>query len=1515
MYKASKGGNVSEVCKALEMSQTTYGKHYNASPMGRAKDEASKEEVMEMIKGLVEPGGKRTEQADALGKRPEHLTRYCRAQGILPKGSIDDAVEAEGRSNCEIPVDKARADKYKILEQFPAVRGEPFNIQDWVANGSWTWCPNCHRRRPNGKLTSNWRAKGRAAVEIKCKGGCDKNPHELSSMQEGAPADDSEDEVLYEGGAAEAGKPYIIPSTDRAIHREGGVESVYGKDGEHKLVGMYTNAAGDIMNGDWPQCILDLTHVEIFKLNVVTLRVKHDKRRGGKAPTFNYKKLGVVTAHWRRTSVERGLDTPALREAYRWLMKYNSTYRSYVGEHTLLLLEKDKPEDWFVIKTARLLQRMHGVEVAARPWLYPLPEYADSDLKTRLVVLKQITIKQKPSIKSSWTRKVTSRVRSYEADFELFSLLYDISLARQLSAVVAVADKQKMAPEAATANMQNFSAFWEREAQKLEDMCRQQKILEVQRRADEESELRRLDKELGQKQLRYVEEPATGMPNLFFTIAPAEWKFNWNRAMLQWTKEEGFSESEAQAVMTLHLNHVIGSILREVVLKKGAGLTDEWSTERRAAGIDEVYEYSFRWEFQARGTLHVHVVAWVRFMNRDLQPERFNGRSNQDSGKSTLVLYLEMLFRSSVDVQCGGGSHCHLRYVTGYISKASDALSFKMKEYRQVDTTHWRQTYRMMCKKAPLLPEMALEFAGMPMMEASYRGSCIYAPTPNIDKSNADASRNISRALYEAYLREQATIVGTLKKQSFIEWARENTVLKFSADGDELVYQKKKRGGHGVGMNKALCALGVKFAFEGLDIFVGQWCAMMIPHASESEFSPATGTDAPRSMGYFKSAMDHPHYNGEVEKMLAEFESDMHIRGLNDDRIKTFKSRMRAQQLLLYNTGANGMQIPVNIWEGVRDMHFGKRTWSKEQTEVIELVENGVAVDDANVDVHGRMLLVTGQPGAGKTEAVVGCAVAVAAKGEKVLIACPIGALVDTYRQRLPPNENITIETVHASHRITRRADEVYNPPGRLRVYDLIIYEEVSQLQDDVWTKVRTAITELNPHPFVMFVGDFQQLQPAFGDPTLKTTLHAMVAAGTLRHIVLQQHALARSNDPRLLDFLEVVRTRQPKKEELRTFFGDRRLAPDEDMRSDQHVSSAVEASIRAEQVTGKPFTFLTVTNSGARMLNHTRCLMEFGEREEVQNSERHMVNGDPELGGAVVAIPGMRVRLTRNIDKERGFVNGALAEVEYVLKPDVLVVKTARGVRFLVYPITYNKATFVPFCYGYAMTIRRAQGSTLALVGLWFNHKYPADRGYGYVGGSRVRFAEDLALVGKLRCTDWLPVGEEQEAERTQRGSSSESDHKDSSEASEDQAGWSDDESMLENQSAPSEDDESEKPVADDTDEEREANSEDQGADSDDEGFEGDHEEDYDRLADVAFELHEEVQRKAQFRQAAPRASPPAPIEYTSGAVAILRRWHEREGVAGPHRQQTLGEFAAEDSCYCFCYRFYYVCFLHVYL
>ena len=142
----------------------------------------------------------------------------------------------------------------------------------------------------------------------------------------------------------------------------------------------------------------------------------------------------------------------------------------------------------------------------------------------------------------------------------------------------------------------------------------------------------------------------------------------------------------------------------------------------------------------------------------------------------------------------------------------------------------------------------------------------------------------------------------------------------------------------------------------------------------------------------------------------------------------------------------------------------------------------------------------------------------------------------------------------------------------------------------------------------------------------------------------------------------------------------------------------------------------------------------------------------------------GVVIRLTRNLDKERGFVNGATGKIDNVLNEDrtiFTVVLEGTKQRLLVHAISDGGVEFLPCTYGYATTIRRAQGSSLTLGALYFDHSYPPERGYGYVGTSRFRRAEHIYHFGFIRRTDWLPVSMKQDdpEEQTIRTAQSESD------------------------------------------------------------------------------------------------------------------------------------------------------------
>ena len=89
-----------------------------------------------------------------------------------------------------------------------------------------------------------------------------------------------------------------------------------------------------------------------------------------------------------------------------------------------------------------------------------------------------------------------------------------------------------------------------------------------------------------------------------------------------------------------------------------------------------------------------------------------------------------------------------------------------------------------------------------------------------------------------------------------------------------------------------------------------------------------------------------------------------------------------------------------------------------------------------------------------------------------------------------------------------------------------------------------------------------------------------------------------------------------------------------------------------------------------------------------------------------------------------------------------------------LIHPMEEDGARFLSCCYGYCTTIRRAQGADIFHGCLYMDNKWhAAARGYGYVGVSRFRSRQGVYLYGKLRRSDFLPVGPELESEAVKRG------------------------------------------------------------------------------------------------------------------------------------------------------------------
>ena len=314
-----------------------------------------------------------------------------------------------------------------------------------------------------------------------------------------------------------------------------------------------------------------------------------------------------------------------------------------------------------------------------------------------------------------------------------------------------------------------------------------------------------------------------------------------------------------------------------------------------------------------------------------------------------------------------------------------------------------------------------------------------------------------------------------------------------------------------------------------------------------------------------------------LEFLARDMVKDLKLSGLREPRLWTFTQRLHANFLLLeVHAGrrhAVGPFASINVsqWELKQRDTMPARIWSNGPQKLLHLIREGIKIDDANVysdDPFSRFIFASGEPGAGKSEAVVYAAYEAAERGAHVLVGCPTGVLVSGYLDRLPSHSRICCETIHSARKIGRSVDcDKYNPPSRLRRYELFIIDEVGFLDNDVGRVLIRAILELPQKPLVVFVGDLSQLQPIRGGEYMRNILDSMTS------VELEQHAFARSQDAVLLDFLHLVRSVQPTKKTIRVFFGDRYLG--------FNLARAVQRCLSIRGPGETPVTWLTCTNKG----------------------------------------------------------------------------------------------------------------------------------------------------------------------------------------------------------------------------------------------------------------------------------------------------------------------------------------------
>ena len=544
------------------------------------------------------------------------------------------------------------------------------------------------------------------------------------------------------------------------------------------------------------------------------------------------------------------------------------------------------------------------------------------------------------------------------------------------------------------------------------------------------------------------------------------------------------------------------------------------------------------------------------------------------------------------------------------------------------------------------------------------------------------------------------------------------------------------------------------------DRHCGQWLLLNVPFRNVDDLWHPDAARLPQSLRCLGLCLLHrPDFWRNdaclTAEMTAEARTDLYI--------KNQLSMLRAKIELVdaYLSGELSVERhPDPPLHGVASTPSGPLQLAPEQALIIQTISErveyalqarwGAEEDDAEAwgvwldeqqyaPYQNQVSVVLGPAGSGKSTAVEQAVMRATRLGAHVGIACPTGMLATHYKTRHP---DLDVDTVHGMFALHWQEAQTLDI---MKKYDMIVIDEVGQLPQWVFERLLRLWDAADRRPALVFVGDFCQLTGVDG-----TTARQSPRWAKMR--IMQLRDMKRCKCPRLRWKLELLRSATPSKQQLRKILRHHRAPTHRRPHAGAPTSNDIAKVLRETPRT----TFLTITRQASKRLNECAVQVLFEHSQPLRR-----IPGDPDenpdnfWGQHQVAAEeyhmtiyeGMRVRITRNEDKERGFVNGMGATVQCMRRSGVQVITDA-GRILLVHPVTHEiilsdgsirRMTFFPLRLGYSTTLHKVQGATLSHITLWLDR--PGVRAALYVALSRVQYDEDWRFIGDIGIWHCLPA------------------------------------------------------------------------------------------------------------------------------------------------------------------------------
>lgn len=492
----------------------------------------------------------------------------------------------------------------------------------------------------------------------------------------------------------------------------------------------------------------------------------------------------------------------------------------------------------------------------------------------------------------------------------------------------------------------------------------------------------------------------------------------------------------------------------------------------------------------------------------------------------------------------------------------------------------------------------------------------------------------------------------------------------------------------------------------------------------------------------------------------------MELEAYNKAMVETVLAKVRAQRSLVraYLSGERALEeddfeealaaasgAPSS--KPVKWTASQQQLWDRLHPHIQRACRAAEADDDEEIETlaleaaeQNKAFFTNGPPGTGKTFVVHELIRHWHAQGARVLFVLPTGQLASQMRVVHP---HVDVHTYHGGLLFHRDLSEAL---GILTQYDLVVLDEVSMLTDAQFERVMAMWRAADKMPCLLLVGDFCQLPIV--DRAARRCCESASWKPNVKVVNFKEQV--RCKDEVLRAKLELLRTAKPSQHQL-----DRRLLRGH--RGKVWTTNKPDGWDVLELLRAHPdTTIVTCTSKAAALINELATQVLFRDRHKkslgeleldyTSNAENYLPGDASRLKTDVPLEPlradvyaGQRIFLTRNLDKENGFVNGMAAVIDaYDPRTQCLTVVTKLGTTLAVHKCTeelpgHRWVTSFPVRVGYASTIPKIQGTTLKHVTVWLDR--PWCKAAGYVALSRVEHDGDYLVAGKVTPEHFVPA------------------------------------------------------------------------------------------------------------------------------------------------------------------------------